>query len=88
MARRERSSDTIYRAFGDLLRILRHERRLSQYALAKLVGLNRTSITNMENGRQHVTLDMLLYLAAALNVRPEKMLPRIDGKRAKRGDKT
>jgi transcriptional regulator with XRE-family HTH domain len=48
---------------------------LSQEALAKRVGLSRTSITNVEKGRQQLPLHMLYVLADALGVEPVALLP-------------
>jgi len=48
---------------------------LTQEALGKLVGLSRTSITNIEKGRQPVALHQLFALAEALRVQPAALLP-------------
>lgn len=66
-----------YIEFG---RIIRQRRsldgiQLSQEELAKRVGLSRTSITNIEKGRQQVPLHMLLSFADALGMEPSKLLP-------------
>lgn len=71
-------SDPLYRAFGKLVRLHRERRaKLTQEKLGRLVGLSRTSITNIEKGRQHVALHQLLALAEALRVRPEVLLPAV-----------
>lgn len=61
--------------FGRTIRGARRERGLSQGALAALVELNRTSITNIEAGRQGVSVEALLDLAEALQVAPGDLLP-------------
>ena len=48
---------------------------MTQEKLGRLVGLSRTSITNIEKGRQHVSLHQLFAIAEALRVRPEALLP-------------
>ncbi|OGA48892.1 MAG: hypothetical protein A3F74_27705 [Betaproteobacteria bacterium RIFCSPLOWO2_12_FULL_62_58] len=48
---------------------------LSQEALAKRVGLSRTSITNIEKGRQQIPLHALYTFADALGVDPTSLLP-------------
>lgn len=66
----------LYRAFGKLVRLHRERRTdMTQEKLGRLVGLSRTSITNIEKGRQHVALHQLFALAEALKVRPEALLP-------------
>jgi transcriptional regulator with XRE-family HTH domain len=69
--------DVLYQRFGDLIR--RHRRRmqpvLTQEELGRRVGLSRTSITNIEKGRQKVLLHQLCDLAAALETTPASLLP-------------
>jgi transcriptional regulator with XRE-family HTH domain len=68
--------DVLYQAFGRLLRLHREKRKgLTQEKLGLLVGLSRTSITNIEKGRQHVALHQLFAIAEALRVRPDALLP-------------
>jgi transcriptional regulator with XRE-family HTH domain len=74
---KKRDLDALYRAFGNLVRLSREQRPdpLSQEKLGRLVGLSRTSITNIEKGRHHIALHQLLAFARALKVRPEALLP-------------
>jgi transcriptional regulator with XRE-family HTH domain len=67
--------DQLYREFGRLLRQRRKDAHLSQDEVANSVGLARTSITNIETGRQHVSLHMLYALANAVGARPHELLP-------------
>lgn len=67
--------EIIYQEFGNCLKKARKSAELTQGALADLVGLNRTSITNMENGRQHVSLHVLFRLANALGIHVYDLLP-------------
>jgi len=48
---------------------------MSQEAFAKAVGLSRTSITNIERGRQPVSLHTLYFMADILGVGPADLLP-------------
>src|SRR5262245_59867222 len=73
---KESSVDPLYRRFGKLVQL--HRKRLAgmtQDQLAVRVGLSRTSITNIEQGRQHVSLHQLYSIAEALQVSPEVLLP-------------
>jgi DNA-binding XRE family transcriptional regulator len=67
----------LYKTFGELVRLHRERQEgLTQEKLGHLVGLSRTSITNIEKGRQHVALHQVFDLADALKVQPEALLPR------------
>jgi transcriptional regulator with XRE-family HTH domain len=48
---------------------------MSQDAFAKAVGLSRTSITNIERGRQPVSLHTLYSMADILGVEAVDLLP-------------
>jgi transcriptional regulator with XRE-family HTH domain len=65
----------IYKEFGRRLRNLRQASNLTQDALAERIGLSRTSITNIEKGRQHIPLHVLFSLADVLGIPPVKLLP-------------
>jgi len=68
-------ADTLYAEFGRLVREHRRRLRLTQIQLATHVGLTRTSITNIEQGRQKVLLHQVFAIAESLGVRPEALLP-------------
>jgi transcriptional regulator with XRE-family HTH domain len=70
--------DLIYKEFGRLLKKSRTAANLTQETLAKRVGLSRTSITNIEKGRQHINLHMLYVLSDSIGVRPSYLLPAKD----------
>lgn len=54
--------------FGAAVRRLREQRGITQAELAERVGLGRTSMTNLERGRQNPPLSLLPELARALGV--------------------
>src|SRR6266508_5093206 len=64
-----------YVEVGRLVRKARETLRLKQEDLASRVHLTRTSITNIEKGRQRLLLHTLVELAAALRVSPADLLP-------------
>ena|SRR2546428_8114211 len=66
---------SIYQQLGKRLQELRRKKRLTQSRLAELVALNRTSITNIEKGRQKILVHTLCDLAEALGVHPNQLLP-------------
>ena len=51
---------------GAFVRALRCTRQLTQAELAERVGLTRVSITNIEGGRQSLTLDNFYLIVDAL----------------------
>jgi len=67
--------ELIYKEFGKLIKKSRTAANLTQAGLAKRVGLSRTSITNIEKGRQHINLHMLYVLSDSIGVRPSDLLP-------------
>lgn len=69
------NQDMIYKEFGRLLCNARKGAGLTQEDVSKRVGLSRTSITNIEKGRQHVSLHVLYLLANAIGISPSDLLP-------------
>lgn len=65
----------LYKEIGRTLRQRREKAGLTQGDVATRVGLSRTSITNIEQGRQHVTLHVLYALADAIGSKPSDLLP-------------
>ena len=67
--------EDFYREVGRRVKKARKARSLTQQALASLVSLTRTSITNVEKGRQRILLHTLADLATALRVEYSALLP-------------
>lgn len=66
--------DRIYRVFGARVRELREEKSVTQEELARRVELSRTSITNIEQGRQRVMLHQAVEIARALDQDPVELM--------------
>lgn len=64
-----------YRELGRCIREAREKSHLTQEALAVEVSLTRTSVTNIEKGRQQLLVHTLVQISRALNVAPESLLP-------------
>ncbi len=64
-----------YRALGQRLRDARREARLSQIKLANTVGLSRSSIANIESGRQPIYIHALVSIAGQLGVSLKELIP-------------
>lgn len=65
-----------YRQLGANIRQCRERRQFSQEALARMVGLTRTSLTNIESGRQHPPLHTLYEIVEQLNADYGEVIPR------------
>jgi len=70
----------LYKTMGQSIRELRLAMQgangsMTQAELARSVGLERTSITNLENGSQKVPLHVLYAVCRALNVDVADVLP-------------
>ena len=66
--------ETVYAAFGMRIRVIRETIGLSQSELAKVVGLTRTSIVNIEAGRQRILLHHVEKFAKAFNTNAKHMM--------------
>ena len=67
--------DLIKRRFGTLVRRAREAKAIPQERLAEMIGMGRTSVTNIELGRQNVNLQTVYKIAQALEVDPRNLLP-------------
>lgn len=65
----------LYEKIGKQIQTLRLKKGLTQSKLAASLALNRTSITNIEKGRQKILVHTLWELADALGVTPKSLLP-------------
>lgn len=63
--------EPIYVQVGQRLRMLRQMAGISQDEVAVSVGLTRTSIVNIESGRQRVLMHDIAKLAKAVRVSPD-----------------
>ncbi|MFN7141726.1 MAG: helix-turn-helix domain-containing protein [Limisphaerales bacterium] len=67
--------EQFYREVGARIRVARESKGLTQEAVAASIGLSRTSLTNIEKGRQKLLLHTLAELASALAVPSSELLP-------------
>ncbi|HEY0974640.1 MAG TPA: helix-turn-helix transcriptional regulator [Solimonas sp.] len=67
--------DALHAALGRRIRERRETSDKTQDKLASEIDISRTSLTNIECGRQRVLIDQLYRIAAALNVQPSELLP-------------
>lgn len=72
------SQDRLYSMIGEQLKSHREQRDMTQAELAQLVGLERTSITNIERGKQKLPLHVLFGICDSLGVSASDVLPRVE----------
>jgi transcriptional regulator with XRE-family HTH domain len=67
--------EQLYKLIGAKIRIARQAAELSQEDLANRIGLGRTSITNIEIGRQKLQIFTLYLIAETLRITVQSLLP-------------
>ena len=65
-------------AFGQVLRALRRERKLSQERLALESGQDRSYISLLERGKNSPSLETIFRLAKVLAVKPSEIVARTE----------
>ena len=62
------------RQFGESLQKIRREQKISQDKLAEVIGVGRTYISLVEQGKRNPSLRFIYRVAKALNVNSSKLL--------------
>ena len=75
----EDEEDRFYKQLGEKINHARRKRGLTQESLASLVGLSRTSVVNLEKGRQKLLTHLLLEFSRALQLNIHDLLPETHG---------
>lgn len=68
-------SDDLHAALGRKIRDKRKDSGLTQSELADRISISRTSLTNVELGRQRLLVDQLYKMADVLETSPRDLLP-------------
>jgi transcriptional regulator with XRE-family HTH domain len=68
--------ENLYAEVGRRLREARASAGMTQADVARATGVSRTSITNIEAGRQHLPLHQFVLIADTLDVSAGELLPR------------
>lgn len=66
--------DEVVKIFGDTVRMLRKQKRLSMVQLAIDCGVDYTTIFNIEKGKVNTTITMVARIAKALKVKPSVLM--------------
>lgn len=69
---------------GDELRKARTKAGMTQEALSFASGVDRTYISELENGRKSPTVEVLMRLCDAMGARASQLLANVEGGRAKK----
>ncbi|MDP2670963.1 MAG: helix-turn-helix transcriptional regulator [bacterium] len=70
-------SENFLSQFGGKVRELRENKGLSQEKLAFEIGMDLTSVNEIEMGRRNTTLRTIVKLAKALGVKPLELISNI-----------
>lgn len=70
--------DSLYKEIGRRIKEFREERGITQQEISDNIHLSRTSITNIEAGRQKIQIHILYQIATLLKVEPNQLLPNIN----------
>ena len=65
-------------AIGQIIRILRKQKGLSQDVLSGLAGIARTHLSMIENGSKRANFETLWRIALALDMRPSELVRKIE----------
>jgi transcriptional regulator with XRE-family HTH domain len=68
-------NDSFYKHVGVRIRAARETLGITQGELAHVIGLSRTSLTNIELGRQRILVDQLVDIADALHIPVASLIP-------------
>lgn len=68
-------AENFYKKLGQRIREARNRSGFTQQELAAKVELTRTSVTNIELGRQKLLVHALVEIADALRITPDQLLP-------------
>ena len=69
--------DPFYRSLGISIRDRRRQQQITQEAMAAHMGLTRTSIVNIEKGRQHLAVHQLVRMSDLLGCAPGDLIPSV-----------
>lgn len=68
---------SLHEAIGAELKKIRKQKGYNQSDLAQKIGLERTSITNIETGRQKATVSVLYRICELFDIEVSDLLPKL-----------
>ncbi|SFE52334.1 helix-turn-helix domain-containing protein [Spirosoma endophyticum] len=66
---------TLFQALGKKIKSHRNNAMVNQVHFASQIGLSRTSLVNIEQGRQQPSVILLWRIAEALNIEMKELIP-------------
>ena len=75
MATHQIATDTFYLSVGERVRQQRKSAGMDQETLARHLNLSRTTVINIEKGRQRLSLEHAWLVAQVLDVSIDELLP-------------
>lgn len=70
--------DNLYRHLGKRIRTQRESVNMTQEELATSIGMLRTSVVNIEAGRQRPPLHVIYQICHQLGIEPSSLMPNLD----------
>ncbi|MEX0685323.1 MAG: helix-turn-helix transcriptional regulator [Balneolales bacterium] len=74
-----RNSNEINQSLGNVIKVLRIVRNMSQENLAEICDLDKSFISDVEKGKQPLEFEMIIRLADALSIKPSKLISLFEG---------
>jgi len=71
----KKEQEKLYKKLGENVKKHRTQLGLTQEQLADRIELTRTSVVNIEQGKQHTPLHLLLTMAEVFNINLEILIP-------------
>lgn len=71
-------NNTIQKRFGNAIRLIREEKRMSQEKLAEMADLHRTYISDVERGARNVSLINIWRISEGLEISLSELFKRIE----------
>jgi len=75
-----------HRVMGEVIRLVRKQKRKSQEVVSGLAGIDRTHLAKIEMGRHSASTDTLWKIAEALEMRPSELFRMVEDAIAKEQD--
>lgn len=78
MIKTQNFNTALYQLVGEKIRKQRELQQITQEKMANAAGILRTTLSNIENGRQQPAIHILFSIASALQTDVFTLIPRID----------
>jgi transcriptional regulator with XRE-family HTH domain len=72
------SKEIIYKIIGEKIRNERENLSLNQEKLSNIIGVSRSSVSNIETGRHQVPIHLLFTLSKKLDIELNQLIPSND----------